>query len=873
MLLAACLFSCSEKHLIQDKKMRALVDKHFNQRKELLKVNSHLDVLNRKISSEEKEALKFLYAYMPLNDIADYTGDFFLNNVKTALKAKSEFSWGNKVPNAEFMHFVLPYRVNNENLDTARQVIFKELKDRIKDKSLHDAVLEVNHWCHEKVTYKAASIRTSAPLATIRTALGRCGEESTFTVTALRAVGIPARQVYTPRWAHCDDNHAWVEAWGDGQWYFLGACEPSPELDMGWFARTSKRAMMVHTKAFGDYNGNEKIANKTRYYTHLNTLSNYAPIKNLKVVVKDKSGNPVEGANVQFGLYNYSEFYPIVKKTTDAKGECSETTGLGDLLVWANKGDSFGFKKVEGKNKATIDIVLNGDANKEYAFDMDIVPPSEDSKISKKAPVVTEEMEKENLRRLKEEDAIRKGYESTFMNKKAATALAKKTGYKPEEVWDIIEKSRGNWYNIEKFLLAVKDNKDHAIKFLNQISDKDKRDTEYEVLISLFNNSFDLSDYRGEIFEKYVLNPRVRNELLTSYKSYFKEVLDNNLINKIKEDPTALVNYIQANIKKDNKAQYYSLPILPKGVHTLKLADEVSVKVYFVSICRALGVPARLEPGTEYAQFFKADDWHTVHIFGNKTAANIKKGKLKLVYSDKKHKDFSPKYYIHFTIAKLNNGVYTTLEYEWDKPLNKFPEYFELEPGHYSLVTGNRMEDGSVLSNISFFNIEEGKKKILPFKLRSAKTKMRVHGTTDMNREISLYGKNKKNLLKTLAGNNKLIMIWMDPDKEPTKHVLADIQKSKKAFEKWGGKLLFIVDESKVSDSFNVKALKRKLPNNSLFCLDSKNNILNNIAKETKKRITHYPVVVVVDKEGKVIYFSMDYRIGIDEQLLNIVNM
>ena len=32
-----------------------------------------------------------------------------------------------------------------------------------------------------------------------------------------------SRQVYTPRWAHTDDNHAWVEAWVNGKWYFLGA--------------------------------------------------------------------------------------------------------------------------------------------------------------------------------------------------------------------------------------------------------------------------------------------------------------------------------------------------------------------------------------------------------------------------------------------------------------------------------------------------------------------------------------------------------------------------------------------------------------------------------------------------------------------------
>jgi len=104
-----------------------------------------------------------------------------------------------------------------------------------KNLDMYQAALEVNHWCHEKVTYKATDERTSAPLATVKTAFGRCGEESTFTVAALRAVSLPARQVYTPRWAHTDDNHAWVEVWVNGSWHYLGACEPEPELNRGWF--------------------------------------------------------------------------------------------------------------------------------------------------------------------------------------------------------------------------------------------------------------------------------------------------------------------------------------------------------------------------------------------------------------------------------------------------------------------------------------------------------------------------------------------------------------------------------------------------------------------------------------------------------------
>ena len=83
-------------------------------------------------------------------------------------------------------------------------------------------------------------------------ARGRCGEESTLAVSAMRSVGIPARQCYVPRWAHCDDNHAWVEVWADGDWHYLGACEPEPVLDKGWFTAAASKAMLVHAKAFSD---------------------------------------------------------------------------------------------------------------------------------------------------------------------------------------------------------------------------------------------------------------------------------------------------------------------------------------------------------------------------------------------------------------------------------------------------------------------------------------------------------------------------------------------------------------------------------------------------------------------------------------------
>ena len=271
--LAFLVCACGgNSHFITDESYRARVEQDFAQKKSLIPNDELFAVFDTELTTYEREALEFLYAYMPLPDIADFPGEFHLANVRASLRAAEEMPWGKMIPEDLFRHFVLPTRINNEKLDSARFVFYAELKDRVKNLSMTDAILEVNHWCHEKVVYQPTDGRTSSPLSTVRTAYGRCGEESTFLVTALRSVGIPARQVYTPRWAHTDDNHAWVEAWADGEWHFLGACEPEPVLDLGWFNAPASRGMLMHTDVFGRYNGPEEIMSENPNLTEINIL-------------------------------------------------------------------------------------------------------------------------------------------------------------------------------------------------------------------------------------------------------------------------------------------------------------------------------------------------------------------------------------------------------------------------------------------------------------------------------------------------------------------------------------------------------------------------------------------------------------------------
>ena len=348
------------------------------------------------MTPDEKEALTFLYAYMPIGDITDYDGQLYLDNIRSSFRARVEMPWGDSIPEDIFRHFVLPVRVNNENLDESRMVFYEELKDRVKGLSLYDAVLEVNHWCHEKVIYTPSDARTSSPLASVKTAYGRCGEESTFTVAALRSVGIPARQVYTPRWAHTDDNHAWVEAWVNGKWYFLGACEPEPVLNLGWFNGPAYRGMLMHTKVFGKYNGPEEVMDVTDGYTEINVIDNYAPTAKATITVVDENGRPAAGANVEFKIYNYAEFYSVANKKADAEGKAFLSAGKGDMLVWATKDGKFGYSKVSFGKDNNVTITLDKKPGNIETVTLDVIPPVDGSI----AACVTDEQKEANAKRL-----------------------------------------------------------------------------------------------------------------------------------------------------------------------------------------------------------------------------------------------------------------------------------------------------------------------------------------------------------------------------------------------------------------------------------------------------------------------------------------
>jgi transglutaminase-like putative cysteine protease len=867
-LIIALGQGCSGKHLITDKDYREKVEKSYNEKRILASGREEelFSVFEKNLSLEQADALKFLFAFMPLNDLADYTGDFFLANADKALLSRSESPWGNEIPEDIFMHYVLPPRINNENLDSFRIVYYDEIKERIKGLGLKEAALEINHWCHEKVIYKAADIRTSAPMSTILSARGRCGEESTFAVAALRTAGIPARQVYTPRWAHNDDNHAWVEIWDNGSWYYFGACEPEPVLDRGWFTEHARRAMLVHTKSFGAQYGKENTINLFKNYSDVNNLDKYAETKELVVHVSDRDGISVANATVDYKLYNYAEFYTLASVTTDKNGISRFQTGYGDLLVWASAGDEFGYRKISVGETDTLHLVLGNNTFDNYNIELDLkVPP-----VLPALEGPPQDLTVQNQERIKHEDAIRQRYLDTWMKPEEVITLAKTVRLDSGKVSAIISRSEGNYKEIRKFLIETPDSlRDLAVILLEILPDKDLRDTRSEVLSDHLLNSTTsekVNNNRSSVyFNEYILNPRVANEILVSWRSFFLKNLPETVTRNANSDPAIIVEYLNDNIIIAGNENYYDTPLTPVGVYNLKVSDELSRSVCFVAICRSLGIPARIEPGRRIPQYFAENNWHDVY-FNDQTKPAGNMGFVMLQSSDINP---VPEYYIHFTLARFENGKYSTLEYDFNKRVTEFKDELSLPQGNYLLVTGNRLTDGRILSELTFFTLAENEHKTVVVKLRKNTAERKVLGSVDLQKVVDLFD-NKQVSLEKLKEKG-VIIAWIEPDKEPTKHIFNDLPGVKSELDNWGGYFLFLSAEKTPNNSIAFEPV-RGLPANSFFSTDIKLNVFHNYVKLNQLSEQGLPIVLMSDRNGDIIYSSAGYRIGIGEQIVRLLS-
>lgn len=724
--------SCQQVSIFDTAGERDIVQKAFDLRQKSLPAVSV--AVGSSLSGEMKEALQFLYTYMPLADVMDYSPAFYRMNVEYSMLAGRKVEWDVKVPTGIFRHFVLPVRVSNEPLDESRMIFTEMLRNRVVDLGMQEAIIEVNNWCGEHFRVGNSCIPSDmpakSPLTSLKTAEGSSRDASVLLVAALRSVGIPARMVSSKGWSHtCDGDFFWVEAWANGEWFFLEACEPTAVLNNLSSADSFNNTLVVKSMVFGNYSGpgpastpfrrtqkmesdNQRDSKNNAGFTELFVTGNYTGTDDLKVKIVDAAGKAINDARVELKIYNKADLSAVATAYSDSMGYVSFNAGKGDVIVWATDGLRFGCEKAGIGTNEEIQVVVNQQPVDRKAIAFELNYPQKSLMTSG----MSQTQQAETSHRKAVSDSIRTIYTSEFPDEVQAESLLATQGYDSTLV-PVIVASRGNFNQLLLFLKNVSvEDRAIAVRLLQLLPRSELNTVSSSMLRDHLQMAIPYRYHNGKEnpWFDYVLNPLVDTEKLSLYRSVLVEELGDALAAAFRTAPASLVEWCAREIKDLNEESWAGVICSPLGVLKAKVGDRLSREVFFVSLARSLGIPAwrnKTDGRVYYVDFsINKDKGEVVEaVLSTDIPAAAPQGRLVLRYYRTPTID-DPQYGTHFTISKYSFGSYKLLDYDRTKVSwsNTFAwSSAPLDIGDYMLTTGTRLEDGKVLTHHTFFTIRQ----------------------------------------------------------------------------------------------------------------------------------------------------------------------
>ena len=784
------------------------------------------------LTGERRRAMEFLRGHLPESDLACYPAELFLRFADHALMLRESAPWCAALDWGIFAHYVLFPRVNDEDLSFHRDVFYAELWPRVRDlPTTEERVLEVNCWCHEHASYQAQDERTASPFTVYRCGSGRCGEESAFLVSALRSVGIPARQVYAPRWSHCDDNHAWVEALCGGRWRFLGACEPEPALDMGWFITASSRAMLVHSRIFGE--GESPLHGQplsregaVRWFSQ---TARYAPVRRRTFRVMAE-GRPAAGARVELQILNEAFYHTIAVLTTGENGEAAAELGLGDLHVraWRQGLTAEGECGLDG---LVLHLAPAGTGDVPWT-EFDVHAPQ-----ARPACAPLEEGQK----------AVR----AETLARGNALRTARLAGFsRPGRAeWeDLRRAARGNWDEIAAFL-AGKD-PERRERLVRTLSGKDLRDVKREILEDHFAHLPPQScDIPEKIYWQYTACPRIALEPLAPWRGALK-----GWLRGWTGDPAQLRRFVQELLPEAGENGYANLYWTPGAALEWGGCDGKSRDVLLTAALRTLGIPARLRPLDGGAEYWERG--------GFRLMVPEETGTLRLTLSAGE----SPQYRRDWTISRREENGWRLLmpEGAWENGALELT----LPAGQYRLLTSVRLPGGDQLAAVCEVGLSGGAERTVPLLLRPwSLDDLLSRQSLPALPARTLDGRRVPDLFD--AGGKPLLTVWLEEGGEPTEHVLNELLDRRTALAALPVGVRLLVRGRESLDQPTLARVLAELPGVEVL-LDDWAYDLELAARRLGRDPDRPPLMVVSDGAGCAVYSDSGYRVGAVDLLLRV---
>lgn len=794
------------------------------------------------VSLQKSDILEYYRSSMPYCDKTDVPPAVLEAYADHALFLREQAEWCRQLPKDIFLENVAAYRINSERIEDCRRWFYDMVMPLLNGLTLKEAILKVNLWCAANATYHQADFRTANAVTVYKSGFGRCGEESTFAVTVLRSVGIAARQVYAPLWSHCDDNHAWVEVYCGGHWQYLGACEPEPVLNRGWFDLPASRAMLVHARSFGVLENQEDVIAQNGCVTYHNVTAHYAKTADVTVTVKNASGRILRDTWVNFEVLNYAHFGKIATLKTDKNGQVSVRLGIGSVRICCMLEGRACFCQLNIERTGRLEAKLAPACHDRWMENRFIAPLGGVGDIEDAAPEDFIAFQKEIERaKAKREERISSYYDA---------ARAERF----PEAEELLRMAGGNFEEVIRFLET--DDNPYRIKLLKSLTQKDWYDLKAEVLEKHLECALcyaDRAEVPEEIYVKYLLSPRLEFEELSCWRSGILELLGDREA-EYQADPEMIWRQLCEPVKEPEEDAYDTLRMQPLSVLKGGRGSRADQKNLFLAVARTYGIPARLHPVTREAEYYKNGAFHPVLAAKEDDA---QKSRIVLCADGEK----SWTYLTDWSLERLQAGGYRLLDLHRET-WSGGRLWVEAEPGEYRITTTIRLINGDQLEKELCFVLGQEEKTIVLERHSAYKEADRGAVLP----EVEVRTQKGTLTLNALRNKRRGIYVWLREGEEPTEHILNEmlerISDVKNCQER-----IFLLSEKPPKAAGTLKRLMEAVPGVSFYCVDSfagAQEAAAAMGAETKK----YPLALVADEEGKGIYVTCGYNVGSVAQML-----
>ena len=776
-------------------------------------------------------AMGYLKAAMPLADRLTLSDADLERVARHALMVREATPWGAGIPEDIFAAYVLFPRVNNESPQFYHEVFWRQLRARISALSMEQAVLEINLWCFEQATYRSTDDRTAGALTVARRGFGRCGEESVLLVCALRACGIPARQVYAPWWSHCDDNHAWVEAWVDGRWRYLGACEPEPGLDSGWFTAAASKAMLAHTRAWGVLPAGERVERKVDNTYVINRTAAYARTRLLTVQVIE-NGRPRAGLRVSFQVANMAQWRSLCDKTTDAEGVADLLLGQGTVRVRVTDGMRY--------LRRDVDVAMESHCLMDFTMARPITV------------VETTFMQRPPLESRMQNAGYSPKQLDTLARRMGEAEAARAARFElPEDTDPLIRAARGNRDVVSAFLADGRFEAADARALLESLREKDLADVTHEVLEDALAGALPHRDrWPRAVWVEGILCPRVASEALRPVRGRLAENL------KDIGDARALWDTISRRMGTCRMTPEGLAPDLAAALE-YGWCDRRLRDVLFTASARALGIPARLDPITGAKQVWRDGEWQALLPEDAPTARlTLRNGSGKALTAGE-----------DFSLCRLEDGDWRALNL-WGRRLGDVLT-LRLAPGYYRAMAVLRQIDGGVDGREYFLRLDPEGEAECTLTLPPDDTAGRLL-CVNLPPLACRLGDARVSLPEALEGRPAIVAL-VAPGQEPTEHFLNELIDAREAIAARNVALRLIVRPPEALENAKLREVLAALP--GACCLTEPDEAA---LVEWRERLRagelRLPLAVAVGGHGEGLFAFVNYNVGSVRRLLQILD-